>query len=275
MGNYLATYFGRLYISRENSDWDIAQRSRLPSENTTDMKSAGEASNLVCDYSNSGQMMASDTEQSNILSNVAGECVQNQKKRALPNSSHCVKQSKYMRHCSHAAGNVTSAEQTSDIPTEASCISTNDVSTTNSIDKLASFYQHNRILFSDSKWSSNNVLITENAEIAEYKQDVSPIQRLPSVLLIMVFRYLPLADLLHHVALVCTYWYELSRDPDLWREVNLRGQLKVTDEILQRILSYSEGIVSVDISDARSVTDCGLEALAKKCSSVICLKLMR
>lgn len=348
MGNYLATYFGRMYISREDSDWDIAQHSRVTNVNDNNQNmnpgsgsdvvllgvgqhkvdksssvgehqvekssavgehevgkssfagehqvgrptsavenEVGESSscgeydvdkmNLELGSSQSNCAVDCDVNSGHVMTNTDDGNVSRQCKRYLPDCNHQAKQSKCRRlapqHISNSPSTEPSSSKVIKRHDENRCVDNSQISTSSHIEKLATFCRRDGKFFSNM--DSDNMMCTKSPVPEEYTQQDSPIENLPSDLLIQVFHYLPLVDLLHRVSLVCKYWYDLSHDPDLWREVNLRGQMKVTDQVLERVVSYSEGVISVDISDARSVTDNGLETVAKQCTGLVCLKLMR
>lgn len=98
---------------------------------------------------------------------------------------------------------------------------------------------------------------------------------LPSHLLLKVFHYLRLSDLLHRAGLVCKDWYTLSRDSDLWRTINLRGQVKVSDEVITRMTTYSDNVTLLDITDSRLVTSQGLHLALENCPNLQTLLLIR
>ena len=85
-------------------------------------------------------------------------------------------------------------------------------------------------------------------------------------LVIKIFSYLPVKDLLRSCCRVCRKWYKLSRAPELWRHVTLdvnklglkRGMdyrpTLITDDIFTNLTSLSEGIVNVDLSDCNALS---------------------
>ena len=101
------------------------------------------------------------------------------------------------------------------------------------------------------------------------------IDSLPHSILLHIFRCLSLHDLLRRVCLVSKHWRDMGRDPDLWRVVNLKGQNKVTDDVVRRLTSYSHNVLWVDVTDSRLVTNEGISLVAKQCSQLRVLKLIR
>ena len=101
------------------------------------------------------------------------------------------------------------------------------------------------------------------------------VDSLPHSILLSVFKYLSLYDLLRVIALVSKRWRDMGRDPDLWRTVNLRGQNKVTDDVINLLTSYSHNVRLVDVTDSRLVTNEGIYLVAKRCTQLRELKLIR
>ncbi|KAK3595438.1 hypothetical protein CHS0354_003433 [Potamilus streckersoni] len=98
---------------------------------------------------------------------------------------------------------------------------------------------------------------------------------LPSSLLLHIFSYLSLFDILRKASLVCKYWYNLCRDPSLWRYLNLGYQMKLTDQVLGQLSLFSERVIYVDLTDCRFLTNTGIRALLNRCRYLQTLKLMR
>jgi hypothetical protein len=72
-------------------------------------------------------------------------------------------------------------------------------------------------------------------------EDLYPnINRLPSNILLHILKSLTMHELLCRASLVCKCWYNLCRDPDLWRNVELSHQHRVDDIVLSRLTSYSD-----------------------------------
>lgn len=101
------------------------------------------------------------------------------------------------------------------------------------------------------------------------------IDSLPQSILLHTFKYLSLYDLLRRVCLVSKHWRDMGHDPDLWRVINLKGQNKVTDDIIKRLTGYSHNVLSVDVTDSRLVTNEGISLVARQCTQLRVLKLIR
>lgn len=115
----------------------------------------------------------------------------------------------------------------------------------------------------------NTYISMENSESSLH------INSLPHCVLIHIFRQLSMTDRHQRAAHVCWQWHRLSQDPDLWREVNLRGLLKIDDEVLGRVVRFSKRVISLDITDCRKITDVGLENAFVVCKDLNKLILVR
>lgn len=115
----------------------------------------------------------------------------------------------------------------------------------------------------------NTYISMENSESSLH------INSLPHCVLIHIFRQLSMTDRHQRAAHVCWQWHRLSQDPDLWREVNLRGLLKIDDEVLGRVVRFSKRVISLDITDCRKITDVGLENAFVVCKDLSKLILVR
>lgn len=62
------------------------------------------------------------------------------------------------------------------------------------------------------------------------------INYLPSSILVQVFRNLSVFGLLQRASLVCKYWYNLCRDPDLWVNISLVNQHRLKDCEFQKVI---------------------------------------
>ncbi|XP_064645831.1 F-box/LRR-repeat protein 7-like [Lineus longissimus] len=98
---------------------------------------------------------------------------------------------------------------------------------------------------------------------------------LPVPIVLKIFEYLSRFEQLRKVALVCKFWNTLTQDPELWRVIDLRGQFKLTNQILDRLTSYSDHVTSIDLSDSKLISSSGIAALTKRCHSLQVLKLSR
>ena len=101
------------------------------------------------------------------------------------------------------------------------------------------------------------------------------VDSLPHTILLCIFKYLSLHDLLCVIALVSKRWRDMGCDPDLWRVINLEGQNKVTDEVINRLSGYSDNVRLVDVTDSRLVTNEGISLVAKRCTQLRVMKLIR
>lgn len=101
------------------------------------------------------------------------------------------------------------------------------------------------------------------------------INELPQLVLLHIFCQLPLTDRLLRVALVCRYWRQLTHDPDLWRQIDFRGRMKVNDDVLARVVRFSRRVISVDLTDCKNVTDAGVENMLSVCKNIQKLSIVR
>lgn len=101
------------------------------------------------------------------------------------------------------------------------------------------------------------------------------INGLPHLVLVHIFRQLPLTDRLLRVALVCRYWRQLTHDPDLWRQIDFRGRLKVNDDVLAKVVRFSKRVTSVDLTDCKNVTEAGVENMLSVCKNIQKLSIVR
>ena len=101
-----------------------------------------------------------------------------------------------------------------------------------------------------------------------------PINSLPQMVMTRIFSSLPLFDLLKRACLVCRYWRNLAYDPVLWRNINLR-QHKVKDNCLLGLVTLSQNISSLDLTDSRCITNEGVMTILKNCRSLTTLILVR
>lgn len=103
--------------------------------------------------------------------------------------------------------------------------------------------------------------------------EVITINDLPSCLVVKIFQFLTIHELLQKAAPVCKRWYSLSHDPDLWRTVDLTYHSKVNDEALERLCTYSENLTSLIIPNMRYVTHEGIARTLQKCPNIKQLSL--
>ncbi|XP_033105752.1 F-box/LRR-repeat protein 17-like [Anneissia japonica] len=104
------------------------------------------------------------------------------------------------------------------------------------------------------------------------------INHLPRCLLVHIFSYLPMQDILANAAYVCKLWYDVSKDPDLWRDIKLEdthGNYRITDNVLDRVTSISNNISSILLADCYLITDSGLASIFCKCANLRALYILR
>lgn len=101
------------------------------------------------------------------------------------------------------------------------------------------------------------------------------INQLPHHILMSIFKHLKLIELTNVASLVCKFWHVLATDPALWREIHLKGQNHVDDDILFRLTSLSGNVSVLDISDTKFVTTQGFVRVAQQCTALRRLKLVR
>lgn len=102
------------------------------------------------------------------------------------------------------------------------------------------------------------------------------VNSLPVTILVHIFKNLTAYELLRQASLVCKYWYNLCRDPDIWRTMCLVNQHRLTDLDLQRLLSFSEYRVrDVNLTDCRFLTNNGIRILVQSCPQIQVLRVMR
>ncbi|OWF41352.1 F-box/LRR-repeat protein 17 [Mizuhopecten yessoensis] len=99
--------------------------------------------------------------------------------------------------------------------------------------------------------------------------------KIPSYLLIQIFQHLSMYELLHNVSSVCKLWYTISHDPDLWRVIDLRNQLKVTDVVITNLTSYSDRVIYLNISDIGTISEDCLVQTVKTCIHLSTIILSR
>lgn len=113
----------------------------------------------------------------------------------------------------------------------------------------------------------------------DYKNRVmaeSCINSLPPSILLQIFKHMTVYNLLRYVGLVCKYWYNLCRDPDLWRNVNLASQDGLEDDDLCTILQYSDHRARyVNLTDCRFLSNIGIGYLLAMCTQIENLKIIR
>lgn len=101
------------------------------------------------------------------------------------------------------------------------------------------------------------------------------INDLPHSVLLKIFGYLTMKELLQTAMLVCKCWHCLTHDPDLWRSVSLKGFPRVNDEIVKYLTSLSDNMAAVDLTDANMTTADGIIDMLQRCTRLKNLKLVR
>ena len=102
------------------------------------------------------------------------------------------------------------------------------------------------------------------------------INNLPTSVLLHILQYLSMNELIKKAALVCKRWNELCLDPDLWRNISFKGQLKVSDEVLERYTNFKGRVTqSLDLTDLRLITSEGVRYTLGHCYNLKKLHLIR
>lgn len=95
------------------------------------------------------------------------------------------------------------------------------------------------------------------------------INQLPPSILLKIFSNLSLNERCLSASLVCKYWRDLCLDFQFWKRLDLSSRQQVTDELLEKIVSRSQNITEINISDCRNVSDKGVCILACKCPGLL------
>jgi hypothetical protein len=102
------------------------------------------------------------------------------------------------------------------------------------------------------------------------------INRLPITVIVHILKNLTAFQLLRRVSCVCKYWYNICRDPDVWRRISLVNQHRLSDFDFKRILHFSDCRVRIlNLTDSRFVTNHGIKYLIMSCPLLEELRLMR
>ena len=127
--------------------------------------------------------------------------------------------------------------------------------------------------FSCREKSSPNLACNNSDEDLLPSSSCQNILELPNSILLYIFQFLTIPQRLCCVALVCTKWYELSKDSSLWRHICFQDltHMSITDEILDKVTSYSNHVVHLDLSNIIGFTHNGISSLLKKCRHLIYL----
>ncbi|KAK1351853.1 hypothetical protein POM88_053858 [Heracleum sosnowskyi] len=89
-------------------------------------------------------------------------------------------------------------------------------------------------------WSS---LISQNPPADEWRPN------LPPDIMVLIMQRIGWYDVLMNVKLVCKYWYVLSKDPSIWRVIEIRKDVSATKlREDMRILTYEEYVSQVPLA---------------------------
>ncbi|KAL4216584.1 hypothetical protein ACF0H5_024307 [Mactra antiquata] len=128
----------------------------------------------------------------------------------------------------------------------------------------------------ECRYRKKNKLFQLSDEYESVIMAESGINSLPVCILLQVFKNMSIYCLLRRVGMVCKYWYNLCRDPDLWRTIRLTNQHRLEDNDLCTILKYSDNRVrSVNLTDCRFLTNKGIADLLASCKLIEDLKIIR
>ncbi|XP_052785603.1 homeobox-like protein HDP1 isoform X1 [Mya arenaria] len=95
-------------------------------------------------------------------------------------------------------------------------------------------------------------------------------------LLVQIFQNFNVYELLRVVCRVCTTWYNVTRDADLWLAVNLTNQHRVTDEnFLKLVRQSNDRIQTINLTDCRLISSYGVLHLLNFATRLTTLKLIR
>lgn len=123
--------------------------------------------------------------------------------------------------------------------------------------------------------NSPNTECNSSVESTPPSTSCKNILELPNSIVLNIFKYLTIPQRLCYVARVCTKWYELSKDHSLWHHICFQDltHMWITDEILDKVTSYSNHVVHLDLSNIMGFTLNGISALLKKCRHLVYLSL--
>ncbi|XP_053387495.1 uncharacterized protein LOC123542197 [Mercenaria mercenaria] len=132
----------------------------------------------------------------------------------------------------------------------------------------------------DVKRKSTSTLINGRFRL-DFKQteeiiNQNNINSLPITVLVHIFKNLNVFELLRRASPVCKYWYNLCRDPDLWRSICLVNQHRLSDTDLEKVLWFSDYRVrNINLTDCRFLTNKGVKFLVMRCPQIEVLRVMR
>ena len=110
-------------------------------------------------------------------------------------------------------------------------------------------------------------LITNNDVASRLKTNVT-INDLPREVIIFIFYMIPFIDRVKCVSFVCRLWRSIVMDSNMWRHIILNGYIKLTDKFLFSACNIHNNVISLNISNAKLVTDNGLENVLKTCHNI-------
>lgn len=99
-------------------------------------------------------------------------------------------------------------------------------------------------------------------------------ESLPHVVLLTILSCLNLKDL-GRASCVSKYLNYCCSYPGLWTRVDLSNRKHVNDAVLLRIVDISKNLSVLDISEAINITEQGLLAALKECSTLVEFKAVR
>ena len=87
---------------------------------------------------------------------------------------------------------------------------------------------------------------------------------LPAEVIVNIFHYLPLTDILLGCALVCKRWNGLTEAPELWRSIDRFDMKVVTTMKVKKLLEKSNSIRSINLKKCTRVHERILDDIAKQ-----------
>ncbi|XP_067653436.1 F-box/LRR-repeat protein 17-like isoform X2 [Haliotis asinina] len=126
-------------------------------------------------------------------------------------------------------------------------------------------------------YTDNSVAMQAGVSCFHGNSEADVSQILPLSLVVNIFQYLSMPDLLCRVCRVCKPWHQAAHDPSLWRHIYLPVSSRVTDSILNWLTSLSDRVLTLDVSDSKhtTFTDEGVIQILQKCHYIRTLKLAR
>ena len=100
------------------------------------------------------------------------------------------------------------------------------------------------------------------------------INELPTLLMSQILSYLTMNELLCTASLVCKTWYQVAREPGLWKRVVL-DRPGLVDEDLWNVVCINPNLNQLHITDCRHLTGPGVAKALALCSALKELVIMR